>query len=85
VSAAINAGTVTQGPRGVFVEGQPVQSQPMPGMPGGPQGPFVPPEMKTAPAGTVFTRAEVEANAKKNKRNPKDVEADIRAMGGIIR
>jgi len=87
VSAAINAGNVDQGPRGVFVEGGSVTPRAMPGAPGGPQGPFVPPSALAAPqrpAGTVFTRAEVEAHAKKTKRDPAAVEADIRARGGVV-
>jgi hypothetical protein len=87
VSAAINAGNVDQGPRGVFVEGGTVSPQPMPGAPGGPQGPFVPPSALGAPqppAGTVFTRAQVEAHARKTKRDPAAVEADIRARGGTV-
>ena len=85
VSSAINAGTITQGPRGVFVEGQPASLGPMPGQPGGPQGPFVPPEMKqAAPAGTVFTRAQVQAHAKKTGRDPAAVEADLKARGFTV-
>jgi len=87
VSAAINAGNVDQGPRGVFVDGGSVTPRPMPGAPGGPQGPFVPPSALAAPqppAGTVFTRAQVEAHAKKTKRDPAAVEADIRARGGVV-
>lgn len=86
VSAAINAGNVDQGPRGVFVEGGTVTPQPMPGAPGGPQGPFVPPSaiQPPPPPGTVFTRAQVEAHAKKTGRDPNAVEADIRARGGVV-
>lgn len=90
VSAGINAGTITPGPRGVFMEGQaqpPASSasgaspEGIPlalGTPGGPQ-PYA-----TAQAGKIFTRAEVEAHAKRKKRDPKAVEADIRAAGGIV-
>lgn len=78
VSSAVSSGQITKGPRGIFVEGQPSTPQPLPGMPGGPQGPPSQP-------GVVFTRAEVEANAKKNKLDPKQLEADIRARGGLIR
>ena len=82
VSNAINSGQIQQGSRGIFVEGQPSTPQPLPGMHGGPQGPPVTP---AAQPGVVFTRAEVEANAKKNKLDPKQLEADIRARGGVIR
>lgn len=86
VASGINAGTITQGPRGVFVEGQ-VSTPAMPGTPGGPQGPFVPPSAITAPqqpAGQVFTRAQVEAHARKTKRDPAAVEADLRARGFVV-
>lgn len=86
VSGAINSGTMNMGPRGVFVEGGTVTPQPMPGQPGGPEGPFVPPSaiQPAPPPGTVFTRAQVEAHAKKTGRDPNAVEADIRARGGVV-
>jgi len=83
VSAAINNGNVNQGPRGVFVQGGTVTPAPPT-----PQIPTGFPEFSgglQAPAGEVFTMAEIRASAKKMKRDPKDVEADVRAAGGIIR
>lgn len=90
VSGGINAGVITQGPRGVFVEGG--QPQVTPAAPpatsilgdifAGPT-PQVG-QQQAAKPGTVFTRAEIEAHAKRTKRDPKAVEADIRARGGTI-
>jgi hypothetical protein len=97
VSTGINAGQIQQGPRGVFVQGQasvgqpasPVLSNPPimqplaeSGMLSQTPGRAVPP---SAPPGTVFTRAEVQAHARKFKRDPASVEADIRAAGGTVR
>jgi hypothetical protein len=85
VSAAINAGNIDQGPRGVFVEGGAVAPPPAPGAPGSSvQGPFVPPSALSAPAGQVFSRAQVEAHARKTKRDPAAVEADLRARGFTV-
>lgn len=87
VSGAINSGTVKQGPRGVFVEGRPASPPPMPGERGGPSGPFVPPSALAAPAqpaGQVFTRAQVQAHAKKTGKDPAAVEADLRARGFTV-
>lgn len=78
VSSAINAGTITQGPRGVFMEGQQAQAS---GQPPGGVGPPIPPGMLQQQAGQIFTRAEIEAHARKTKRDPAAVEADLRARG----
>jgi hypothetical protein len=94
VSTGINAGQIQQGPRGVFVQGQTASPpatfptspimQPLAesGMLSQTPGRAVPP---SAPPGTVFTRAEVQAHARKFKRDPAAVEADIRAAGGTVR
>jgi len=89
ISSAINAERITQGPRGVFVEGGTVTpAKPAPQIPtgfpefsGGLQGSTGAPN---PPAGTVFTRAQVEAYARKTRRDPGSVEADIRARGGVV-
>ena len=86
INSAINAGSdsgVKMGPRGVFVEGGTVTPAPKP-----PQIPTGFPEFSgglQGPPGEVFTMAEIRASATKTGRNPKDVEADVRAAGGIIR
>jgi len=95
-NAAIKAGADVQGgikmgPRGVFVEGGTVTpakptpqistgfpefsgglAQPIPGVP------------MSEPAGTVFTRAEIQAFARKNKRDPAEVEAALKARGKVV-
>ena len=89
ISSAINAERIQQGPRGVFVEGgtvTPAKTAPQiptgfPEFSGGLQGSSGAPN---PPAGTVFTRAQVEAYARKTKRDPGSVEADIRARGGVV-
>jgi len=92
VNSAIKAdveGGIKMGPRGVFVEGGTVTpAKPTPQVPtgfpefsGGLQGSTGAP---SPPAGTVFTRAQVEAYARKTKRDPGSVEADIRARGGVV-
>lgn len=83
VAAGVNSGQLTQGPRGVFIEGQPTPP-PVPGR-GDIQGPFVPPsEIPQPPAGTVFTRAEIQAHAKKTGKSPAEIEAALRARGKTI-
>jgi hypothetical protein len=93
VSSAINAGNIDQGPRGVFVQGQ--TTTPPAALPTSPimqplaesgmlsqtPGMAVP---ASAPAGEVFTRAEVEAFAKKRGLNPDNVAADLRARGKVV-
>jgi hypothetical protein len=82
VSSAINNGNVKQGPKGVFVQGQAVTPPPPAGMPGSPfEGP---PLSSPAPAGQVFTRAQVQAHAKKTGRDPAAIEADLRARGFTV-
>lgn len=89
VASAVNSGQIQQGPRGVFVEGQApaprsdvkgVGPEGFPlaiGQPGGPMA-------DSAPAGQVFTRAQVQAHAKKTGRDPAAVEADLKARGFTV-
>jgi hypothetical protein len=96
VSSAINAGNINQGPRGVFVQGQapagqtaaptlsnPPIMQPLAesGMLSQTPGRAASP---SAPPGQVFTRAQVQAHAKKTGRDPAAIEADLRARGFTV-
>jgi hypothetical protein len=93
VSSAINAGNINQGPRGVFVQGQ------APSAPATlPASPIMQPLAESgmlsqtpgmaapasAPAGQIFTRAQVQAHAKKTGRDPAAIEADLRARGFTV-
>lgn len=93
ISSGVNSGQITQGPRGVFVEGQPAapaQAKPAPISTGFPEfgAGLAQPIPGVAPSPTpisnVITRAQIEANAKKTGRDPRQIEADIRARGGTV-
>jgi hypothetical protein len=92
VASGINSGNLTQGPRGVFIEGQPTGAKPAPTIPspfpefsGGllPTPSFMN-QQPSAPTGQVFTRAQVQAHAKKTGRDPAAIEADLRARGFTV-
>ena len=93
VSSAINAGNIQQGPRGVFIQGQ--AASPTPASPPMPSelpimqavsesGMLSQPQAQAAPVGQVFTRAQVQAHAKKTGRDPAAIEADLRARGFTV-
>ena len=91
VGSAINSGTMNMGPRGVFVEGQTAPATTAPSVPLPSQLPPIfpspnlsAPQQQFAAPGEVFTRAEVEAFAKKRNLNPDNVAADLRARGKVV-
>jgi hypothetical protein len=93
VSAGINAGQIRQGPRGVFIEGQTASPRPAaPRMPSEPpitqsvpeSGMLSQPVTRSAPVGQTFTRAQVQAHARKTGRDPAAIEADLRARGHSV-